>query len=212
MSSRVVLAILSALAVGMPAAAQNESSLYDDMVVGESRDVPCPANLNSYFKEDRSPVEFKEHDFISSWRSVIWHFPLPSHNWYEATPSRDVVSVTGDATWQDARIQVHCWVYRSSWVIVHHYHHIASSGRLVCPDPNRALGMWDEQFDPYAPDEVQTLGLSDDVQTLGLYCEEDGGGGGGGSNGTCTPMEIQVSYDGGRTWTTVYKGNVCEAQ
>lgn len=57
-----------------------------------------------------------------------------------------------------------------------------------------------------AADSVAVLTTS---PTTAGDCSGGGGGGSGGSG--CTATEIQVSYDGGRTWTTIYQGNVCEA-
>lgn len=206
MARRLIFAILSALAASAIPAAAQAPAYYGDMVIGETRDIPCPATLND-FEENGRYVWFDGREFSTAWRSVAWQFPLPSNNWYEATPDRDVVSVDGKITWNDARILVHCWIHRHLYGLTRHYDHIGSSGRSSCT-PHDRMWMWDENYDPYAAEEVQ----GDGVQIADLSCDSDGGGGGGGgSNPTCTPMEIQTSYDGGKTWTAIYKGNVCEA-
>lgn len=88
---------------------------------------------------------------------------------------------------------------------------LVSSGGGGCNDPDDPTitdPLYVPGYDPYSPDEL-TGGT---IQATGTGNCSGSGGGGGGSNGTCTPMEIQTSYDGGKTWTTIYKGNVCETQ
>lgn len=151
-------------------------SNYEDMAVEESRDVPCEYSFGSSFYSPFG-VEFEGHWFKSEWRSKRSDFPLPSWNWYYALPTQTVISGNGKYRWENAEIQVHCWVYRSLYGITIHRDHVASLGRLVelCEDD------WDK-IDIEAYDDSGTSLNS----TLLTPCsgDGDGDGGGGGSGGS----------------------------
>jgi hypothetical protein len=57
-----------------------EGSGYEDMAVGESRDVPCEYSYAPTFYS-YSGVEFEGQMFSSEWRSKRSDFPLPAWNW-----------------------------------------------------------------------------------------------------------------------------------
>ncbi len=140
------------------------------MAVGESRDVPCVFGLASTV-DGHFGVEFGDDKwFLTDWQSNLSDFPLPSRNWYHAVPNRNPISTDGTARWENAEIQVHCWVYRALYLFQRHYDVIAASGRLVelCDDR--------ERIDIEAGDDGGTVPNS---ATLSA-CSGDGGGGGGG--------------------------------
>lgn len=114
-----------------------EGSGYEDMAVGEFRDVPCEYSYGPSFYSYYG-IEFEDQMFMSQWISKVGldKAPLPSWNWYYAYPMQTVVSNNSKYRWEDAEIQVHCWVYRALYVIMHHRDHVASLGRLVelCED------------------------------------------------------------------------------
>jgi len=164
---------------------------YEDMAEGESRDVPCEYSLSPAVFEHYG-VEFKGHMFLSEWRSIRSDFPLPSWNWYYALPNRNPISNDGKARWEDAQIQVHCWVYRVMYVIRHHRHHVASLGRLV----ELCEVDWEED-DDWEEIEVQASGDGGTAPnfTSSTICNGDGGGGGGGGDGGSTWRCYTVTID-----------------
>lgn len=154
---------------------------YEDMAVGESRDVPCEYSFGPSFYSPFG-VEFEGQWFKSEWRSKRSDFPLPAWNWYYAYPASTVISGNGKYRWENAEIQVHCWVYRSLYGITIHRDHVASLGRLVelCEDD------W-ERID------IETYAAGGPVPhsaTLST-CGGGGGGGGGGSVGRCYIVTIE---------------------
>jgi hypothetical protein len=153
-----------------------EGSGYEDMAAGESRDVPCEYSFAPTFYSYYG-VEFEGQMFSSEWRSKRSDFPLPAWNWYYAYPARTVVSNNGDYRWENAEIQVHCWVYRSLYGITIHRDHVASLGRLV----ELCEGEWDDR------ERIEIQGHDDGVtaptSALSTTCGGDEGGGGGGGGG-----------------------------
>jgi hypothetical protein len=181
MLRRCLLALLMAFPVLPQGAGAQDAygtvagdSGYEDMAVGESRDVPCEYSFGSSFYSPYG-VEFESQWFKSEWRSKRSDFPLPSWNWYYAYPTQTLVSGNGKYRWENAEIQVHCWVYRSLYGITIHRDHVASLGRLVelCEDD------W-ERIDIEAYDDGGTVPNSAPLST----CGGDGGGSGGGGGGT----------------------------
>jgi hypothetical protein len=166
-----------------------EGSGYEDMAVGESRDVPCEYGYSARFHSHYG-VEFEGQMFMSQWLSKSSKFPLPSWNWYYAYPMQTVVSNNGKYRWENAEIQVHCWVYRALYVITHHRDHVASLGRLVELCEND----W-EEIEMRAYDDGGTV----PNLTLSTPCGSDGSGGGGGggdggSNWRCYTVTIDHYY------------------
>jgi hypothetical protein len=66
-----------------------EGSGYDDMAVGESRDVPCEYSYAPTFYSHYG-VEFESQMFTSEWRSRRSDFPLPAWNWYAVQDDPDM--------------------------------------------------------------------------------------------------------------------------
>jgi hypothetical protein len=161
---------------------------YEDMADGETRDVPCEYTYYRHFA-GHSGIDFEGYLFLSDWRSKRSDFPLPSWNWYYALPSRNPVSSDGKARWDNAEIQVHCWIYRAMYILHHHRDVVAAAGQLVelCEgdwriDLRREDGYDDgdgsrlgsSRYDPYAR---SSWGATQ-------FCADDSDGGGGGAGGT----------------------------
>jgi hypothetical protein len=148
-------------------------SVYENMVAGESRDVPCEYSYAPAFYSYYG-VEFEGQMFMSEWRSKRIDFPLPAWNWYYAYPMQTIVSNNGKYRWENAQIQVHCWVYRSLYGVTIHRDHVASLGRLV----ELCEGDWD---DKEIVIEAYDDGESAPSSSLATTCGGDGDTGGGGS-------------------------------
>jgi hypothetical protein len=176
-----------------------EGSPYEDMAEGESRDVPCPYGLSATV-DGHYGVPFGDYMFMSDWQSKKSDFPLPAWNRYYAVPVRSVISNDRKARWDNAEIQVHCWVYRAMYLIQRHYDVVAVSGTLVelCEDD------W-ERIDIEAYDDVGTAQGSTTLST----CGGDGGGGGGGGDGgsvwTCYTVTIEHYWYYPDTGQTEYR-------
>ncbi|HZG44091.1 MAG TPA: hypothetical protein VEY93_14180 [Longimicrobium sp.] len=176
------------------------------MAEGEYRDVPCDSRLNNAF--DYQPVVHEGHYFWSQWHSDLATRPLPAWAWYRAYPNPDPVSDDERAIWKSAKIYVHCWVYRSSYFIQHHRDIVGRSGNVVanCDRTGPAQPLWAQTYDPYMADAPEALIVEE--------CDGYGGGGGDGSGSGrgCTWVEIEISYDGGLTWSLLWSGYACNAQ
>jgi hypothetical protein len=179
-----------------------QGSGYEDMAVGEFRDVPCEYSYAPSFYSYYG-VEFEGQMFRSEWRSKRSNFPLPAWNWYYAYPMHTVVSNNGKYRWENAEIQVHCWVYRSLYVFTIHRDHVASLGELVelCEGDWRVDARREDEYDD--GDGSSRLGSSryDPYARSGgttKFCAEDNDGGGGGTGGT---QYYPGDYTGGETVT-----------
>jgi hypothetical protein len=157
-----------------------EASGYEDMAVGESRDVPCDYSYGPSFYSYYG-VEFEDQMFTSEWRSKRSDFPLPAWNWYYAYPVQTVVSNNGKYRWENAEIQVHCWVYRSLYGITIHRDHVASLGHLVELCEND----WEEEIEMQAHDDGSTT-----LSTCTGDGDDGGGGGAGGGLWRCYTVTI----------------------
>lgn len=158
-----------------------EGSGYEDMAVGESRDVPCEYSFGPKFYSYYG-VEFEGQMFRSAeWRSKRSDFPLPAWNWYYAYPLQTLVSNNEKYRWENAEIQVHCWVYRSLYGITIHRDHVASLGRLVelCEDDWERIEIEAHDGGGTAPNLTSSTTCDGDDDGDG------GGGGGGGSTWRC---------------------------
>lgn len=120
--------------------------------------------------------------FLSDWRSKRSDFPLPSWNWYYALPNRNPISDDRKARWNNAEIQVHCWVYRAMYLLQHHRDVVAGAGQLVelCEEDRDII-------DIEAYDDGGTAPGSTPLST----CSGGGGGGDGGSVWTCYTVTIE---------------------
>jgi hypothetical protein len=194
MPRRLYAALLLSLPV-LPQSVLAQTGNYETPVAGSgyenlaegAYDVPCEYGYSGRFQQYYG-VEFEDYMFMTDWRSKRSDFPLPAWNWYYAIPMRDVVSNDGKARWENAEIQVHCWIYRAMYMLQHHRDIVAAAGQLVelCEDDwrldvRREEGYDDgdgsrlgsSRYDPYA----SRWGADD-------FCSDDNDGGGGGAGGT----------------------------
>ena len=164
----------------------------------EIADVPCPLYLNWGFN-NYQPVRHETGEFKTVWRSENQTPPRPSYNWYEASPDRTILSVDGGLRWHDARMQAHCYGTRGYYGLTLHAHPFATEGRTEIVRCTSKYLVDPIDYDPYDPD----AGGAD------CSSEENGGGGGGGAGSNCRTeyIVIEVSYDGGSTWSTFWEGN-----
>jgi hypothetical protein len=177
---------------------------YEDMADGESRDFPCEYGLSARFYEHYG-VEFEGYMFLTDWVSKRSDFPLPSWNWYRPLPNRSLISNDGKARWDNAEIQVHCWVYRRLYVLRIHRDVVAAMGQLVelCEDDWRidlrredsdydgdGSRLGSSRYDPYA----SSWGYEE-------FCSDNNDGGAGNGSGT---QYYPGDYTGGETvdWET----------
>lgn len=134
-------------------------------------------------------MDYWGKEWLSVWFAFSPDRPLPSKTWYYANPDRDIISTDNTAIWKWAEIKVHCWIYKSMYVMIRHYDPIDFGGypSLIPSDPGSGgcggeyvtsispVGTWgsphlsyettDEYYDPYDP---------------GCGGSGDGGGGAGG--------------------------------
>lgn len=157
---------------------------YEDMAVGESRDVACEYGFSRNFA-GHTGVPFEGYMFLSDWRSKRSDFPLPSWNWYYALPDRNPVSEDRKARWNNAEIQVHCWIYRAMYLLHHHRDVVAGAGQLVelCEEDR-------ERIDIEAYDDGGTVSNSATLST----CSGDGGGGGGGGGTALRCYTVTIEH------------------
>jgi hypothetical protein len=157
-------------------------------------------------------VLYQGKEFQTQWRSVNQATPLPSYNWYEATPDPNPRSTTGTSRWYGAKLQGHCTVERTPYYISYHTYPVAFEGTVRECGGGGGGGPWDatgiidppesDQFEPY--DQWSEYG----------DCGGTGGEGGGGGSQACHEeyVYIEISYDNGLTWHKLWEGwaTVCE--
>jgi hypothetical protein len=88
-------------------------------------------------------VIFGEKEFLTEWRSEATARPLPSKNWYVATPNRDPVSSDNTKQWHNAGVLVHCWVERTPYYVSLMAAPIDYRGSLQDNCKRGAGGTWD---------------------------------------------------------------------
>ena len=169
-------------------------------------DRPCTLQLPPRFSWPFvSGVIYGGHEWLTSWRSIDQTPPLPSNNWYEATPVADPTSTDGGAKWIGAKVQGHCTIERTPYYITSHTYPVAFGGRVVsCPSSGGGGGVWDLQpeFDVYGDDYDPYFSGSGGECTS----DDDGESGTGGGDGP-TGSGIAFGpgdYTGGETvdWNT----------
>jgi hypothetical protein len=156
-----------------------------------------------------------------AWNVTFYTFPYQfGHARYSALPS-PAISVDGSATWTDPGAYVECtitWYYNSYGRVesVKYNWHISSYTGTVTANGgcDGEGGEWTDpiyttSYDPYLADQaIEDLTVQD--------CDGGGGGNPGGETLTCwwEWMEIEISYDGGKTWHPFWSGlgQVCEQQ
>jgi hypothetical protein len=148
-------------------------------------DVPCDGSLPPRFSAPFAHgVIYGGKEFVTSWVSVLPVRPLPSNNWYAASPNIHPLSEDGASRWVNAGVLVRCWVERNPYFITHHRDPIGYRGTVrpaqtACgggggPEPGGDYGeLGDAGYDPYDP--VLTL----DVDDCGSGSEPGGDSGSG---------------------------------
>jgi hypothetical protein len=141
------------------------------------------------------------------------------NNWYDAYFPDDVLPVICATIdfWDDPSCAD--WNYGDSTcdVEANHFwaktfHQIVTTDGLSFPASNSG-GL---KCDPPPPEEeCDDDDDSYDDEEWATYCENDGGGGGGGGwELVCSTewIKLEISYDGGNTWSTLWEGwgEVCE--
>ena len=157
--------------------------------------------------------------------AVTWYtFPFQmGFAQYSASPN-PAISDDGRATWYNPGAYVECtntWYYNLDGSVAYvefRWHVISYSGEIRENSDSGCGGdgggdwggtdpIYITSYDPYAPEQEGDVSVQD--------C---GGGGGGGGGGTLVCwwewMEIEISYDGGKTWHPFWSGwgQVCEHQ
>lgn len=213
------------------------SQFLSSVAVAAQRDVSCPSTLRPRF-DNYQAVVFRGKEFETNWQNTAGGaMGGPSYAWFSATPDPSPLSIDGSARWRDARILVHCFAI-IGWggTRYYHYHPIAYNGTLestrsACGDPDDPP-IWgggeyitnDPSTSPVPEDGTEPLTrFTRDPDREGAppdtYIMDCGGGAGGGDAGgagnvTChwEYMTIEISYDGGRTWSVWWEGwgQVCE--
>ena len=181
-------------------------------------DTSCPSVLNDDFNDYQPVKNFSDlrYDFWSVWFSVQVAKPLPSRNLYRAYPSGDIADATSTVVWKDARIQVHCFWERTPMYDTLHYDQVGSSGSLVkqCTDPAFPGGSGAGSTDWVGSSDISSTSYDpyDNGGADAASCEdplEGGSAGGMGGAGCHTEyIYVDISTDGGVTWTTVWQGEV----
>ena len=165
-----------------------------------SWDVPCNGGLGPRFAAPFSHgVMYQGKEFLTNWSSVLGSRPLPSLNWYAATPDRNPVSTDGTSYWDFAGVLVHCWVERNPYFITNHRDPVGYGGtvkprRTACDDTGGGgfgSGGTETEFAPVVSGDY-------DPYDNGFSDEEDcpPGGESGGSTGRGTQYEPGDSTGG----------------
>lgn len=160
-----------------------------------------------------------------TWNVTFHTFPYQfGRAHYSALPS-PAISDDGSATWTNPGVYVECtltWYFNAYGrveTVKYNWHIISYSGTVAenrgCDGGGDGGGtdpIYITSYDPYAIDQAVADPAVQD-------CSGGGGGGGGGAGGgtlTCwwELMEIEISYDGGKTWHPFWSGwgQVCEQQ
>ena len=170
-------------------------------------DRPCTLQLPPRFSWPfASGVIYGGHEWVTEWRSISQVAPLPSYNWYEATPDPDPVSTDDGARWIEARVEGHCTIEQNPYYITYHTYPVAFGGRVVtCPSGGGGGGVWEVQYitEPGDPsyDPYSSYG--------GMNVCSQGPHTGGDAGGDLCHQEyvyIDISYDGGSTWSELWEG------
>lgn len=153
--------------------------------------------LNINFN-DYQPVNHDGANFWSAWiseRRSPSDFPLPSYNWYQATPQPTIVSEDGGLCWRNARLQVHCFVIVGHMgTRYYHYHPHATEGTTEIVQCTPGGG---GPVDNYGGDGYDPYGPSD--------CTDSGAGGG---TQTCTDEYVVIERNDGEGWYVWWEGYV----
>ena len=109
---------------------------------------------------------------------------------FRSSKGRDLVDATGRYIWKDNRIKVNCYVRRYWWGYNQPYAVVTAEFGTVYP--YSCDGIRAATYDPYSTD-----------------CSGSTGSGGGESSTVDCQTEhirIEISYDGGQTWSLWWEG------
>jgi hypothetical protein len=171
-------------------------------------DVPCDLQLGPRFSRPYNHgVIYERKEFLTSWQSASSAFPLPSYNWYNATPNPDPVSTDGTAYWDNAGVKVHCWVERNPYVTVNHRHPVDYRGFVRSRSGECIGGSGGTGDDGSIGDNAAYGSTEYDPYDSGLPEDESCSGGTGGTGEEDSGSGIQFvpgDYTGGETidWET----------
>jgi len=149
-----------------------------------SWDVPCDGGLSPRFSAPFSHgVIYGGKEFLTNWSSVLGTRPLPSYNWYYASPDRNPTSKDGTSRWDNAGVYVHCWVERNPYYLTQHRDPVGYRGTVrpvttACGEfgggdtQTELFAVVSDEYDPYD----SALTLSDGGGDCGSEGENTGSG------------------------------------
>jgi hypothetical protein len=169
---------------------------------GEIAPAPCNGieefySLNAYPYFNNDDYFFDANPFtLSKWTST-------SSGVYRSTRGYSLVDVTGQKIWRDARVAASCYEINLAVAKVHYAIVTAILGMLVdrttaCNDSGPNTGYAAIEYDPYAESGNDAT-----------ECPSGSGSGGGGAEGGGCRMEwliVEISYDAGASWHTLWEG------
>ena len=163
---------------------------------------PCDLSLSPRFSAPfNHGVYYQGHEFQTRWQSVNRTMPLSSTEWYFAIPDPHPPSVDGDYQWDNAGVEVYCYIIRNPYFISY----AATPTGLYRGTVRRATNTADGGGAcGDSKEELYETGYTiyEDGSRVG---DEDCGGGGGGGSGEGSGIQFEPGdYTGGETvdWGT----------
>jgi hypothetical protein len=209
-------------------------SLFVCSVPAESqKDVSCPTTLRPRFNHYQ-PVAYRGKEFETYWNNTAGGtLGGPSLAWFVATPDPNPISLDGSVRWRGAQILVHCYA-TMLWggSRTYHYHPVAYNGTLeslrsACTDDPPTWGgdyitnepsagvVMDDGTEPLTRLTRDPYREGAPPDTYITDCTGGGGDAGGSGSVAChwEYMTIEISYDGGKTWSVWWEGwgQICES-
>jgi hypothetical protein len=140
---------------------------------------------------------------------VLARWTSTSSGIYQSSRGFSLIDQSGTKVWVNTRIAVACFEINLVLARIHFASVVAILGDLrdrsiACGGSGPITGYADAEYDPYNPSGTQPTDCTD----------PRGGSGGSGAGGAECPVElveVEISYDGGSTWTTLWRGyaSVC---
>jgi hypothetical protein len=175
------------------------------------------------------PTPFRPISGITSHAGKLWYVTYHTFPYqvgfaqYSALPS-PAVSDDGKATWTDPGAYVECtntWYFNPNgsvafvdfrWHVVDYRGEVTYTGSGACETDGGGDPVYITSYDPYAPVSDEHPG---EVSLQGCDGSTGGNSGSGGGRSCWWEwMTVEVSYNGGLTWETLWSGwgQVCEQQ
>lgn len=210
MIGRYLSFVAALTAIAIPAA-----GLRGQVIRGPTEHTVCPTPFR--------PISGLTFHGGYAWAVTYHTFPYQmGFAQYSALPD-PAISDDGRATWYNPGAYVECtntWYYNPNGTVayVDFRWHIVSYRGEIRDNPDSGCGgdsgnwggtdpIYITSYDPYAPEQVEDVS----VQSCG---GGKGGDGTGGGTMVCWSewLEIEISYDGGKTWHPFWSGwgQVCE--